>query len=829
MKNQIEPAKTQPVEGLTHRELDILKLLALNLTDREIADRLTLAHSSVKWYARQVYAKLEVDNRHQAVAKARELGLIASTSLSRPAHNLPRQISQLIGREKEITRVVEMIWEYALITLTGPGGVGKTRLALAAAEELLDDFANGIWFVEIAPLADALLVERTLADVLGVRADPNQSLRESLIHYLRDRQALLIFDNCEHMLDACAALAGDLLKSLPQLKVLVSSRELLGVTGEAVFRVPSLSFPQDGQTLALEQMREFEAVRLFQERTCAVLPEFQLSDHNAAFVGQICRRLDGIPLAIELAAARVSSLDVEKISARLDQAFRLLAGGSRNALERHRTLRAAVDWSYNLLAEKERLLLQRLSIFVGGCTLEAAEAICAGDPILPEDIMDLLYQLTNKSMLVVEQTRAAETRYHLLETIRQYAEEKLDDPEEIERLRWRHSDWFVQFCELAEIKLKTSEDRVWMRKLQADVDNLRAVLEWSIGGHSYPQAGMRMINALVTSFWSNYYYQAEIQLWIDKGLAALAILPSVPLHLQARSLISKVWFIALYNPPDVDLYDRIFELCRILGDEGKLMRANSLVFLGFNLAFYNGDLQKGLYLLNEAEAILRPLGESGRWFLSSCLGCATFIRAQLGDLQGAFACAQESAAYHDESGDMFAGAHINLGDISYHIGNYEVAEMIYEKAILIAHEFNNPGGLDHTLRKLGDVYRAQSKFEQANSTFREALIWTNDMADWTHVVMLQCCFAFTAIGQARDLPPEDAKPHLLRTALLLGAVAPVLRETDVIFPIEYQAENDQSLLILRERLDPPVLDAAWVEGRAMKMKQVIEYLLKEEH
>ena len=355
------------VEPLTRREQDVLQLLAQNLSDREIAERLVLALSSVKWYARQVYAKLAVENRRQAVQKAGDLGLLPRPALTRPGHHLPRQITRLIGRENEISRVVEMIWEYPLVTLTGPGGVGKTRLALAAGEELLDNFTHGVWFVEIAPLSDPLLVERTLADVLGVREEPGRTLRDSLMLYLDDRQALLIFDNCEHMLDACAALAAELLKRLPRLKILTSSREPLGVTGEAVFRVPSLSFPK-ADPQALDQIRGLEAVRLFIERAHAAQPDFQLEPNNAASVAQICRRLDGIPLAIELAASRVSGLDVEQIAARLDQSFRLLSG-SRSAIDRHRTLRAAIDWSYNLLAEKERLLLRRLTVFVGGCTL----------------------------------------------------------------------------------------------------------------------------------------------------------------------------------------------------------------------------------------------------------------------------------------------------------------------------------------------------------------------------------------------------------------------------------------------------------------------------
>ena len=825
MGNRLNVDTTLLVEPLTRREQDILKLLALNLTDREIADRLTLALSSVKWYARQVYAKLGVENRHQAVAKAAELGLLPRPSLSRPSHNLPRQITRLIGREKEIARVVELIWEYSLITLTGSGGVGKTRLAIAAAEELLDDFANGVWFIEIAPLSDPLLVERTLADVLGVREEPDRSLRDSLILYLQERQALLIFDNCEHMLDACAALASDLLKNLPSLKILVSSREPLGVTGEAVFRVPSLSFPFDLKPLALDQIQEFEAVRLFQERARAALPDFLLNQQNAAHIAQICRRLDGIPLAIELAASRISSLDVEHIASRLDQAFRLLSGGSRGALERHRTLRAAVDWSYNLLAEKERLLLRRLSIFVNGCTLEAVESVCSDEGIDKDEILDLLSRLVDKSMLVVEQSGTGEMRYRLLETIRQYAEEKQDGPLEIERLRRMHCNWFVQFAETAEPKLDTGEYRVWMKKLDADVDNLRAALEWSIAFNADPQAGMRIINALAFPFWSNYYYLVESERWTVRGLAALANLPSVPPLLQVRSLVSAAFFELFHGPPVIQHFEPIFELCRPLGEEGVFIRGKVLAYLGFHLALNAADLIKGLDMLNEAESIFRQAGEPGKIELATCLHFQTWVRSQLGDLDGALACALENSAIAHELGSIWADIdEVGLGDVYYKLGEYDKAESIFKKAIQAQLELNDPRLIDHWHRKLGDLYRAQRKFEQANSSFQEALTWTIDMANWPHVVWLQCCFAFTAIRQACDLPSEEAAPLLLHAARIFGALQPVMDEIGEILPVEYQAEYDRDLAILRERLDPAAFEAAWAQGRAMNRKQVVAYL-----
>ncbi len=335
-----------------------------------------------------------------------------------------------------------------------------------------------------------------------------------------------------------------------------------------------------------------------------------------------------------------------------------------------------MDWSYNLLAEKERLLLRRLTVFVGGCTLEAAEAVCSGETIQPEEILDLLFQLTNKSMLVVEPSRTGEMRYRLLETIRQYAEDKQDDPGEIERLRRRHCDWFVQFAELAESRLCTGENLVWARKLEADIDNLRATLEWSIGQNADPQAGMRLINALVKDFLCNYYYASETRRWTEKGLAALAGMTSVSPLLQARSLLSKVW-LSYYIPPYIDpnLFDRIFELCQELGDEGKPIHGYSLLILGIGLAYSIGDLQKGMNRLNEAEAILRSMGELEKWFLICALFHKVWVWIQLGDLDEALACARECSTISHELGSPWTDIDdVGLGDLYYISGDFTAAE-----------------------------------------------------------------------------------------------------------------------------------------------------------
>ena len=347
-----------------------------------------------------------------------------------PPNNLPTQLSSFIGREKEIAGLQELFLtrNARLVTLTGSGGTGKTRLALRAAEQMLEAFPQGTWLVELAPLSDPSLVAQAVVDVLGVREDPQRSILQALIAYLHDRQTLLIMDNCEHVIGEAATLAGHLLHSCPQLRILATSREILGVEGETPFRCPSLSFPS-GQS-SMEDLVQCEAARLFVERAQTISPSFALTEANVQLVARICQRLDGIPLAIELAAVRIRMLSIEQIAVRLDQTFRLLTGGSRSVLPRHQTLKALIDWSYNLLSEEESALMLRLSVFAGGWTLEAAEEVCADRKdlyqaipslLLPERIMDLLGQLIDKSLIQIEEEKAEDPRYRMLETVRQYS------------------------------------------------------------------------------------------------------------------------------------------------------------------------------------------------------------------------------------------------------------------------------------------------------------------------------------------------------------------------------------------------------------------------
>ena len=399
------------VEPLTRREREILALLAQGYTASEIAQQLTLALSSVKWYIQQVYGKLGVNNKQRAILRAGELGLLETGSPIAhvqliPKHNLPSQLTSFIGRKKDVGRLQHRLAEHRLVTLIGVGGIGKTRLSQQVANQLIDKYADGVWLVEFAALNDPMLVPHSVATLFGIQQSAgDNALVETIIHFLHDKTILLILDNCEHLLDACAELADKLLKNCPDLKILVTSREALGITGEALYQVPSLTIPELQQSSLIEKLNDYESIRLFQERAQLVQMDFALTKENASPVTQICSRLDGIPLAIELAAVRVQTFSAEQIAEQLDQCFHILTGGSRTALPKHQTLQACIDWSWYLLHDVEQILLRRLSVFAGGWTLAAAESVCKGNGVEGNAALELMSQLVNKSLVMSERER----------------------------------------------------------------------------------------------------------------------------------------------------------------------------------------------------------------------------------------------------------------------------------------------------------------------------------------------------------------------------------------------------------------------------------------
>jgi predicted ATPase/transcriptional regulator with XRE-family HTH domain len=408
-----------------------------------------------------------------------------------PVSRLPNALTPFIGREREMAEVIRLLKTSRVLTLTGAGGCGKTRLAFHVAADLAGHYRHGVFAVELAALADPALVLPAVARAFSLSEAPSQSLLDTLLGYLQPRQVLLVLDNCEHLILACAQLVETLLRACPDLQVLATSREGLGISGEITWPVPGLALPDAGAELTLERLAGFDALRLFMQRARAALPSFELGEHNRAAVAEICQKLEGIPLAIELAAPLVRALSPAEIAARLAERFRLLIGGSRTALPRHQTLRGAIDWSYELLSEPERALLRRLSVFVGGWSLEAAEQVGAGTG----DVLDLLKQLVAKSLVLSEQLPGKAARFRMLETIREYALDNLALAGETRAARSRHLAFYVAFAEKARPELRHHRQAEWEGRLEAEADNLRAALTWALEQED-AEAALRMTGAL---------------------------------------------------------------------------------------------------------------------------------------------------------------------------------------------------------------------------------------------------------------------------------------------------------------------------------------------
>lgn len=453
-------------------------------------------------------------------------------SLEALPNNLPLQITSFVGRELELLTVSETLAKYRLVTLVGAGGVGKTRLALQVGADLLDRYEDGVWLVELAPITDASLVPSAVASIFHVLEVANRTVTEALLHALKPRRALLIFDNCEHVVEAAARLIDAILRNCPHIRIIATTRQGLGIAGEAVHRVASLAVPEAQKDLTAEQAMQHGAIALFVERATAATESFRLTDQNASVVARLCQRLDGIALAIELAAPRLKALSVEQLENKLNERFRILTGGSRTALPRQQTMRALVDWSYELLTDDEKTLFRRVAVFGGSWTLDAAGAICADEQLEEWAILDLLQSLVDKSM-VVAKLSGSEQRYRLLESTRQYALELLEKSGELEPMQTRHAAWYCQLVTKAFSMYWSMPTKAWVALLEPDNDNLRATLDWALGQKRDVELGAA-VAAELGDYWRLATYEAEGRARIEAAIA-------LSNEITSKETIAQLW------------------------------------------------------------------------------------------------------------------------------------------------------------------------------------------------------------------------------------------------------------------------------------------------
>ncbi len=769
----------------------------------------------------------------------------APRTLDTLSNNLPVQLTSFIGREREIAEIKRLLSTTRLLTLSGSGGAGKTRLALQVAADLLDRFANGLWVVELAPLSDSTLLPHTVASTLGVREEAGRTVMESLVDYLRPRSILLVLDNCEHLVVASAHLAAALIRTCPGVRIVATSREPLGVSGEIVYRVPSLSWPHPQRLPSLETLTRYEAVRLFIERAALHRPEFTITESNAGAVTQVCQRLDGMPLAIELAAARVKVLSVEQIAARLDDRFRLLTGGGRMSLPRHQTLRAAIDWSYDLLSEKERALLRRVSVFAGGFSLDAAEAVCSEEGCGREELLDILMQLVEKSLAIAD-TQGGAARYRLLETVRQYGREKLEEARELAAVRIRHGSWYLGLAERAEPELQGPDQKKWLHLLEAEHDNLREALAFSVEGGPGDEA-LRLAAALWW-FWHVHGYLGEGRAWLSRALAGThgALSPARARALYGAGFLA--WRQGEFGRAQA-LGRESLALFRDLGHRTGMASATSLLE---NVARAQGHHEEAAALLEESVALFRDLGDS--WGIATTLlTLGNAVRFQgnharatslleesrdlfrtLGDKSGTAASLHFLGLVARDQGDYAQAEKLNreclslsriigdhsrvafslhaLGLVARDRGDYGQAEGLFAESLALFRELEDTWGVTTALVSLGLVARLRGDCTRASALLKESLTLRRDLGDRWGIAECLEGLAGAAVAQRQ---PE-------RAAWLLGAAEALAEAIGAPLSRAQRADRDRSAATAQKQLGKRAFAAAWEAGRRIGLEKAVE-------
>jgi predicted ATPase/DNA-binding SARP family transcriptional activator len=692
--------------------------------------------------------------------------------------NLPVPITSFIGREKEVDQITRLLGKNRLVTLTGSGGVGKTRLAIQSSNRLLDKFKDGVWWIDLVGLSDPALVSQAVAKVMDLHEVPNQPLIETLVGELRTKQVLLVLDNCEHLILACAQLADRLLSGTKFLKILATSREALDILGEAGWLVPSLSLPDARDSVTVKKLSKSESIDLFMERATVMQPQFTLTDQNANAVAQICRRLSGMPLAIELAAARVKMMTVDEIASRLDDRFSLLTSGNRSALPRQQTLRATIDWSHDLLSEPERVLFRRLAVFAGGFRLDAAESICSHDELKRSDILDLLRRLVDKSLVVVDSAAGGQTRYRFLETIREYGFDKLKNAGEETLVHDHHLEFFMRLAVETEPHLYAPEQAEWFARTDAEIDNLRAALDWSITGTEENEMRIRnglQLVGILSWFWEKgyrYEFSERLKNMLSHKTAGTQTIA------RARALTAAGflhWGLGNFVEARPYLIEAV-EIAR--NHEDKLTLGWALVHLGTVLsALEEYDLAQSL--------------------LEECIAITKGFR---------------------NVGITVAGMALSfLGDI-YVVRNNEVhGREVYEEAIKLLRETNNSNNLAYAVRRSGYSALKEADYKRANVLFRESLIRNQELGHQIGIAAAMTGLAKLALEVG----------NLSRAAQLYGIIQNRLAALSLPLYITDQVEFNHGISTLHTRLDEKTYAKFWTKGTSMPTERAIAFALEE--
>ena len=755
-----------------------------------------------------------------------------------PSHNLPLQLSSFIGREKEQKSMAKLIATNRLVTLVGTGGIGKTSLALQMGHKLLNEYPDGVWFVALDSLSDPVLVSQTVAAVFDIRERSDKPILELLTHALSTKAALLILDNSEHLLDACVQLITALLQTCPGLKILATSREPLAMAGEATYRIPSLSLPEKKE-VSLEKASEYEAIRMFAERAALAQSTFQLTDENIHTIAKICRKVDGIPLAIELAAARVNVLQVNEILHKLEESFQLLTNQSRTTSIRHQTLQASMDWSWGLLDETERVFLRQLSIFAGGWTLEAAQAVCDGN------VLELTSALVKKSLIMVQQTRQG-TRYRFHEIVRQYAYQRLLESGDKNRLHTWHLGYFLVLAEQAEQELRGPSLVGWMERLNEERNNIRIALHWA--DQIDVEAGLYLSSRLMR-YWESANLP-EGQRWLENFINKPES-KDFPLA-RAHALSTYSWLLTWLQQfqKAYPVAEESLVLFRAAGDQHG--EVDVLVSLE-NMFQFKDEMETAIEFGKQAVALAQSLGD--RWRLANAL---LYLGWNYHDLPQRFAYWEKAIDLYREVGDHITLANLLglLGQFRVLHGDFELGEQCVEEALRLWEANRRASVWDSPRVTQSLIASMKGDYEQAETVLREVMIYAQERGNrmsqlWVQVRLGHVLLRAGDLTEARQILTETAqnfgkdgytigavfaleglaelfsvvgKPNY--AARLIGCTDRVRERIQDPRPEFEQANVDKIMAACLAKMGEAVFSDAYDEGQKMSLEAAILYALE---